>query len=197
MNVGYLRAFFTNHPVSLVSMRNTFALFFIIGAFLGLLIIFGIFEKAIFSVVNESRAPIMFQLLCSIALIYLSGRVAIKGPFSNLQSGMSRVIGVYFPNTALGFGSVYVGITCGMALPIVSLWRPLPRPYTAAFILEHCSLLLGGLFLLYVFFVPITVNQSVAPGYKSHTFTRNMRVLSALFCIAITGRSLMLLASGL
>jgi hypothetical protein len=193
MNFTYLNTFFEAHPISFKSMRNTFLLFVVIAFPLGLMAFHNIYAQLAVDIINENRAPRTFQIICSISLIYLSAYVAARGPIQNLQSHSVRVLGVYFPNTSLGIGAAYVGVAWGILAAALLSGVSLPPPYTYSTLIRECTLLLIGLLVLYAFFVLVTVNESVAPGYKKPSFRPTIRILSGLFCLTMLGRTALLI----
>lgn len=197
LNFTYLAKFFKEHPVSFTSMRNAFAFFAAIAFPLGLMVFHNFYAQLAIDIINENRAPKTFQIICSIALIFLSAHVAANGPIQNLNGRMVRVLGVYFPNAALGIGAAYVGVAWGVALAAFASDLSLPPPYTFGSLVKECLLLLFGILALYAFFVLVTVNASVAPGYQRPSFRPTMRVLAALFCFVMFGRTVLLLVISL
>ena len=174
-------------------MRNAFLFFAVIAFPLGLMAFHNIYAQLAVDIINENRAPRTFQIICSISLIFLSAYVAARGPIQDLRSHAVRVLGVYFPNTALGIGAAYVGVAWGVFAAALLSGVALPPPYTYSALIRECSLLLIGLLALYSFFVLVTVNESVAPGYKKPSFRPTIRIFSGLFCLAMLGRTALLI----
>ncbi|EIL86875.1 hypothetical protein AB7849_14890 [Rhodanobacter sp. 115] len=197
LNFTYLATFFKEHPVSFASMRNAFAFFAVIAFPLGLMAFHDFHAQLAIDIINENRAPRTFQIICSVSLIFLSAYVAARGPITSLKGRAIRVFGVYFPNAALGIGAAYVGVAWGAFIAALFSGIPLPPPYTFGVLIRECLLLLFGLLALYTFFVLVTVNASVAPGYQNPSFRPTMRVLAALFCFAMLGRTVLLLVISL
>ncbi|CAD7374558.1 hypothetical protein [Xanthomonas arboricola] len=193
MTLTHLRKYFREHPISFKVMRNT-CLFFIVFAIpISLMAFHNLYAQQAVEIINENRAPKTFELLCSIALIYLSFRVAARGPIQSLQAPDIKLFGVYFPNVALGIGAAYVGITWGVAIAASISAQVLPSPLTYSALFFKCSVLLAGLLLIYSFFVLVTVNERVAPGYRTPSFPSKMRKLAGAFCFFLVGRSLLVL----
>ena len=114
MTLTHLRTFFREHPVSFRVMRNTFLFFLVLAIPLSLMAFHNLYAQQAVEIINENRAPKTFELLCSIALIYLSFRVAASGPIQSLRGRDVKLFGVCFPNLALGIGAAYVGIAWGV-----------------------------------------------------------------------------------
>jgi len=197
LDFTYLATFFKEHPVSFASMRNAFMFFAVIAFSLSLMAFNDIYAQLAVDIINENRAPKTFQIICSVSLIFLSAYVAARGPIQNLKGRVVRIFGVYFPNAALGIGAAYVGVAWGVALAAFSSGISLPPPYTFGALILECLLLLFGLLVLYALFVLVTVNASVSPGYQKPSFRPTMRVLAALFCFAMFGRTVLLLVISL
>lgn len=197
LNLTYLATFFKEHPVSFASMRNAFVFFVVISFPLGLMAFHDVHAQLAVEIINENRAPRTFQTICSVSLIFLSAYVVARGPIPNLEGRFVRVSGIYFPNAALGIGAAYVGVAWGAFLAALASGIPLHPPYTFSDLIRECLLLMFGLFALYAFFVSVTVNASVAPGYQKPSFRPTMRVLAALFCFAMLGRTVLLLVISL
>ncbi|MDD5112576.1 MAG: hypothetical protein PHC94_01055 [Methylobacter sp.] len=193
MTFRYLQTFFAAHPISFRSMGASFLSFFLLSALLFSVAIQGVYEKDIIEVINENRAPKTFEFLCSVALLFLSFHVARIGPIADLNTRWVHILGVYFPNVALGIGGAYVGTTCGVALAALVFDLPLPAPYTPSSIISLSIVYIVGLLLIYSFFVLITVNESVAPGYRTLRFSKVMRILAGVFCFLLVGRTTVLL----
>lgn len=193
MTLTHLRKFLREHPVSFRAMRNTGLFFMALAIPLSWMAFHNLYAQQAVDLINENRAPKTFELLCSVALICLSFRVAARGPIKSLQSGYVRLFGVYFPNLALSVGAAYVGIAWGVAIAAATSAQVLPSPFTYSALFLKCSVLLAGLLLIYGLFVLITVNEQVAPGYKALGFSPTMRILAGFFCFFLAGRSLLLL----
>lgn len=193
MTLSHLKTFFRTHPVSFTAIRNFFLFFLVLAFLLSLMAIYDLYARQAVEIINENRAPKTFELLCSVALIYLSFRVAARGPIKNLQVRDVRLFGVYFPNIALSIGAAYVGIAYGVAIAAATSAQVLPIPLTYSLLFWKCAALLAGLLLIYAFFVLITVNETVAPGYQAVSFPPTMRKLAGAFCFLLVGRSVLLL----
>lgn len=193
MTLVYLHKFFRTHPISHAAPVAAFLFFVLFAALLTWLAINGLYVQQAIDLINENRAPKTFELLCTIALIVLSLRVAIRGPIRDLSTPFIRVFGVYIPNAALGIGAVYVGIAWGVAIAATASGQVLPPPLTYADLFLTSLKLLIGLGLFYVFFILITVNEHVAPGYQAPSFPSNFRTLAGVFCLFLVGRSALLL----
>lgn len=172
-------------------MRNV-CLFFVVFAIpLSLMAFHNLYTQLAIEIINENRAPKTFELLCSISLIYLSFRVAARGPIQSLRSRDVKLFGVYFPNLALGIGAAYVGIAWGVAIAAATSAQVLPSPLNYSALFLKCAVLLAGLLLIYAFFILITVNEQVAPGYQTSGFSSTMRKFAGVFCFFLIGRSLL------
>lgn len=174
-------------------MRSAFLFFLVFAVPLSLLAFHNLYAQQAVNLINENLAPNTFQFLCSIALIYLSFRVAACGPLQSLESRDVKLFGVYLPNLALCIGAAYVGIAWGVALAAAASAQALPSPLTYSGMFLKCTELLLGLVLIYAFFVLISVNEKAAPGYQMRSFRPTMRTLAGCFCFFLVGRSVLLL----
>ncbi|GFN28165.1 hypothetical protein [Achromobacter denitrificans] len=193
MTFTHLFTLFREHPISFNVMRNIGLFFMVLAVPLSLMAFHDIYAQQAVDLINENRAPKTFELLCSIALIYLSFKVAASGPIKNLCSRDMKLFGVYFPNLALGIGASYVGIAWGVTIAAVVSAQDLPPPLTYSILFLKCSGLLAGLLITYAFFVLITASEQTAPGYQAPRVSSTIRKLAGLFCFFLVGRSVLFL----
>ncbi|MCY1519897.1 hypothetical protein D9M68_546610 [compost metagenome] len=194
MNFSYLLAFFKSHPVSFSALCKAFLLTAALTFPLALMAIHNIKPQLAIDIINESRAPGTFQIICSIALLFLSAKVAISGPIDSLNDRIIKIFCVYFPNTALGIGAMYVGVAFSALIAAAVSFIPLPAPYTYTELLWQFISLFTGLITLYTLFVFLTVNETVSPGYRRPSFRPTMRVLSAIFFFTMLVRTVVFLS---
>ena len=195
MDLSHIKKHLVNHPISFRVAGGVLTLFFVVGLVLTIFGIHGIWTESVMELIGENRAPGTFAVFLSVSLLYLSAKVAIRGSSFDPQGGLDRLLSVYIPNTALGLGAAYVGITTGATLAIVVFnYDSLSAPFDLPELLWLCAKLIGGILFTYLVLVCITINKSTAPGYATPKFQRNIRILSGLLFLLLIGRSLFVIA---
>lgn len=190
----YLKTHLAEHPIS---YRYAVLYPFIAAAcgtaILSLMILNKVYPKFAQTIISENLAPLTFEVLCYIGLLYLTQRVIRKGLIKDLKKEDEKFLCFYIPAGAIGIKATYSGIVLGAASAIVIAVDKLPPPLSYGALASACLESFVLTTAIYLFFALITVTPTTAPNYSKPFFLYGLKWISALLVIVATARFITLI----
>lgn len=175
-----------NHPVRRVYLVAPFVIATIVTAVALMLELNGVITRRLSErVISELAAPLNVEILLSIALAVITGRIAFFGPFETL-SGRIRPLVVALPNFAFGLAACLAGVILGY-LSVLWVYREPLRPFIEA----HAwmwFILVALICYLYLLVINLTTSPYRLPFFQSERVMKSYRFFAGLFCVLVVGR---------